>query len=190
VSVKKERSSLARLAKFVGDAAFIAALVAWIVEGSKPAPAPQRGLMALGFFVCGVVDIGGLWSTARRQIKRTDGKISVSFSLALFLAYDRATPHYAHGRPLWLTAFSIVILVGVVISVALGAYILRRTEDERQRALVNASLAFAFLATLTVVMVFAFLQSSNVGPKLEPSYVFTTAAAGFFAAFFVLRRRM
>ena len=189
-TAKDARGPIVRLIKFAGDAAFIAALVAWIVEGSKPASPRDRGLMALGFFVCGIVDIEELWRKARHAAKRSEGSITVSFSLALFLAFDRATPNYPHGRPLWLTAFSLVILVCIVVSVGLGVYLMRRTEDERQRALVNGSLAFAFLATLALVMVFAFLQGSNIGPHLEPSYIFVTAAASWFGALFVLRRRM
>ncbi len=187
---KDKRSLLGWLVKVVGDGAFVAALIAWIATGSKTGTPRDRGLMALGFFVSGVVDMADLWRKARQATARPDGSITVSFSLSLFLAFDRATANYAHGRPAWLTAFSLVILLCLVVSVGIGVYRLRRSEDERQRALVNGSLAFAFLATLAVVMVFAFLQSSNIGPKLEPSYVFITAAVAWFAALFVLKRRM
>jgi hypothetical protein len=176
--------------KFIGGAAFVGALIQLIVEGSKPAPPTIRGLAALGFFASDAIDTVDAWRK-RRATKRTrDGKIAFAFPLGFLLAFDRATPNYHHARPGWLTAFSIVILACFVTFVADSVYRVRRAEDERQRALVNSSMAFAFLSTIGVVIVFALLQSTGVGPTLRPSYVLVTAALSWFAALYALRRRM
>jgi len=182
------RTAVRGLFGILSTAGFVGGIAQIVVEGSKPAPPKIRALAALGFLVSGVVDGIRTWQRLR-PANRSRSKV-VTVNLGLILAFDRATPNYHHPRPLWLTAFAIVILVGVMVSIALGVYLWRRSEDERDRAIANGSMAVAFLATLALVVFFALLQSTGVGPTLQPSYVLLTAVGSFFAAFYVLRRRM
>ena len=172
----------------VSTAGFVGGVAQIVVEGSKPAPPRIRALAALGFVASGVIDAVQTW----RRLRPTNrsSKKTFTINLGLILAFDRATPHYHYPRPWWLTAFAMVILVGIMASIALGVYLWRRNEDERDRAIANGSMAIAFLATLGLVVFFALFQSTGVGPKLQPSYVLLVAVGSFFAAYSVLRKRM
>jgi len=172
----------------LSTAGFVGGVAQLLLEGSKPAPPRVRALAALAFFVSGAIDGVRTW----QRLHPGKGPASKSFTinLGLILAFERATPNYHHARPWWLTAFAIVILVCVMVSIAAGVYLWRRNEDERDRAIANGSMAIAFLATLALVVFFALLQSTGVGPTLQPSYVLLTAVGAWLAALYVLRRRM
>ncbi len=187
---KDQGGLVSHVFKFIGNVGFIGGLVQLVTEGSKPAPPRLRALAAVGFLVSGLVDAYASWTKSRKRATTIERSITISVPLGLLLAFDRATPHYHHARPWWLAALAFITVICLVGAIALTVYLLRRNEDERQRAIVNTSMAVAFLATLGVVVIFALLQSSGVGPTLQPSYVLITAAGSWFAAFFVLRARM
>jgi hypothetical protein len=66
----------------------------------------------------------------------------------------------------------------------------RRREDEREAQIMNRSLAFSFIVTMTVVLGFSLLETLKIGPQLHADYVIYVAGSAWFAAWFVLRRRM
>jgi hypothetical protein len=95
------------------------------------------------------------------------------------------------GRPgrVWWLVPAVVSLALVVASICLALVLWQRERDERERAIVNAATTIAFFMTMTVVLVFFLLNRLDVA-SITASWVLVTAAASWFAAWFVLQERM
>jgi hypothetical protein len=94
-----------------------------------------------------------------------------------------------HSGTVWWFAPAAACVVLVVGSICLALVLWQREQDERERAIVNAATTVAFFVTMTVVLVFFLLDRLEVA-SITASWVLLTAAASWFAAWFVLQERM
>jgi hypothetical protein len=121
----------------------------------------------------------------------TQRKASKAFkSVGMFvIALTELIPIAGHGAPGWWLVPAVACLALVVGSICLALVLWQRERDERERAIVNAATTIAFFVTMTVVLVFFLLARLNVA-SITASWVLVTAAASWFAAWFVLQERM
>lgn len=141
---------------------------------------------AVGFVVAVIDD---LVAARRKETQKVSDWFSAFF--VLLLAFDRASSPTKHvAQPWWMTVLAAVIGAAALATLPTIYRLWRARSDERDRAIVQGSMSFAFVCTLVGLLAYSLLQGLKVAPNLNSDYVLWTAIGAWVGAYFWLQRRM
>ncbi len=181
------RAALLRVMRFIDEWAFFVGIGAFAWQGSSPIHQVVRlgGIVALL-----LLSLNDILQKRLRRPASANLPVGLMALCGLGLAFSLASPQPHMPQPTWLTAIAVGCVVLIVAATPYAVVEWRRREDERETAIMNKSLAFAFLVTMTFVLAFSLLEALKIGPQLRADYIIAVAASAWFASWFVLQRRM
>ena len=143
-----------------------------------------RTVGAIGFVISAADSL-----FAARRTRKLSAAINVT--LMLLLAFDRASNPTKHAhQPILMTVLAAAIGVGLFAMIPMVVRLWRQVSDERDRAIVYNSMAFAFGVTLVGLLVYSMIQSLEHAPALQADWVLWTAIGAWAVSYAVLQRRM